>query len=102
MIESIILFLQIYHRVFHQLNDRTIVASERKEFMESDKDLQILKSFKTELEAEPLIGNLKSRGINAFIKKEDPSGEGLNRAVVVFISKMDYQKALDVLKSLRI
>ena len=58
-----------------------------------------LKRFNTEYEAELLVDNLKSHGIFAFIKKDDPTTMGLLRGAKVYIRRSDFEKALELLKA---
>lgn len=73
------------------------------EIFEEDIESPIeIKRFNNELEAELLVDNLKSHGVFALIKRDDPTTMGLFRGAKVFVSICDKEKALELIKALKI
>ena len=58
-----------------------------------------LKRFNNELDAELLVDNLKTHGVYAFIKRDDPSTMGILRGAKVAILESDKEEALELLKA---
>ena len=62
-------------------------------------DVFELKRFNNELDAELLVDNLKTHGVYAFIKRDDPSTMGILRGAKVAILESDKEEALELLKA---